>query len=224
MEAEVKKGRQVYAVYPAIEESDKSALKAAVQGREAFQNRFPQLRIGLLHGGTRIAEREGIMASFKKGKIDVLVCTTVIEVGVDVPNATVMMVIHAERFGLAQLHQLRGRVGRGADMSHCLLIAYEPSSEEAKRRLDIMVRSNDGFRIAEEDLSIRGPGEFWGTRQSGMPDLKVADIIRDSGKLETAKKEAFNLLDSSPQLEEFPSLRRALEAFWQGKVDLYKTG
>jgi len=224
MEAEVKKGRQVYAVYPAIEESDKSGLRAAVQGREAFQRIFPQLRMGLLHGGKRIAEREGIMASFKRGEIDVLVCTTVIEVGVDVPNATLMMVIHAERFGLAQLHQLRGRVGRGADMSRCLLIAYEPCSDEAKRRLDIMVRSNDGFRIAEEDLSIRGPGEFWGTRQSGMPDLKVADIIRDIGKLETAKKEAFNLLDSSPQLEEFPFLRRALEAFWQGKVDLYKTG
>lgn len=224
LETEIKKGRQGYVVYPAIEESDRSGLKSAVQGKEAFMKIFPELRIGLLHGRTTIAEREGIMASFKKGETDILVCTTVIEVGVDVPNATVMVIVHSERFGLAQLHQLRGRVGRGADISYCLLVAYGPCSEEAKRRLDIMVKSGDGFRIAEEDLSIRGPGEFFGTRQSGMPDLKVADIIRDVKILEMAKKEAFDLIDSSPGLGAFPSLRKSLEAFWRGKENFYKTG
>jgi ATP-dependent DNA helicase RecG len=135
-----------------------------------------------------------------------------------------MLIIHAERFGLSQLHQLRGRVGRGSHHSSCFLIAYEPYGEEARRRINIMVRSSDGFRIAEEDLNIRGPGEFFGTRQSGMPDLKIANIVRDAGLLSLARREAFNLIDKDSHLKEFPLLRRSLDRFWKGKIELFKTG
>lgn len=227
---EIKRGRQVYVVYPVIEESSASdistraALKSAVQGEEAFQRIFPEFRTGLIHGKMSPEERGAVMASFKEGRTDILVSTTVIEVGVDVPNATVMLIIHAERFGLAQLHQLRGRVGRGAERSYCLLVAYGQPGEDAKRRLDIMVRSGDGFRIAEEDLEIRGPGEFFGTRQAGIPDFRVADMVRDIRVLEAAKEEAFNLIEASPELEEFPSLKKSLEVFWKGKKELFKTG
>ncbi len=221
---EIKKGRQVYVVYPLIEETEKIDLRSAVRGKNAFEESFPEFRVGLIHGRIKPQEREEIMASFKRGEIDLLVCTTVIEVGVDVPNATLMLIIHAERFGLSQLHQLRGRVGRGSHHSHCLLVAYEPHGEEARRRLDIMVRSNDGFRIAEEDLGIRGPGEFFGTRQSGMPDLKIANIIRDARLLNIARKEAFNLIERDPDLKEVPLLRRSLERFWEGKIELFRTG
>ena len=221
---EIRKGKQVYVVYPAIEDSEKAALKSAIQGKEAFEKIFPEFKIGLLHGRLNTDEKENIIASFKDKGIDILVSTTIIEVGVDVPDATVMLIVHAERFGLAQLHQLRGRVGRRADRSYCLLIVYEPHSEEAKQRLDIMVGSSDGFRIAEEDLAIRGPGEFLGTKQAGMPDLKVADIVRDIRILEAARKEAFNLIDRSPELKEFPSLKESLEVFWKGRVDSFITG
>ncbi|MDI6891135.1 MAG: ATP-dependent DNA helicase RecG [Thermodesulfovibrionales bacterium] len=221
---EIKEGRQVYVVYPVIEESEKTDLRSAIRGKAAFEKSFPEFRVGLIHGRIKAQEREEIMASFKRGELDLLVCTTVIEVGVDVPNATLMLIIHAERFGLAQLHQLRGRVGRGAHRSYCSLIAYEPHREEARRRLDIMVRSNDGFRIAEEDLNIRGPGEFFGTRQSGMPDLKIANIVRDARLLNKARREAFSLIDRDPDLKGFPLLRKSLEAFWEGKVELFKTG
>ena len=220
---EVKKGRQVYIVYPVIEESEKTDLKSAIIGKEAFTKIFPEFRVGLLHGRMKTREREEVMNSFKNGTIDILVCTTVIEVGVDVPNATLMIIIHAERFGLAQLHQLRGRIGRSSYKSHCILIAYEPLSEEAKSRLNIMVKTSDGFKIAEEDLRIRGPGEFFGTRQSGMPDLKVANIIRDSDILIHARKEAFNLIERDAELKEFPTLKEAVEVFWRGKIELFKT-
>lgn len=224
LEDNVKKGRQAYVVYPVIEEDDKAGLKSAVRGKEAFQRIFPAFRVEMIHGRMGAAERELIMSSFKKGDIDILVSTTVIEVGVDVPNATVMLIIHAERFGLAQLHQLRGRVGRGSESSCCLLVAFEPAGEDAGRRLDVMVGSSDGFRIAEADLDIRGPGEFFGTRQAGIPDLRVADIIRDIKVLEAAKKEAFNVLEADPDLKEFPFLKKSLEVFWKGKDDFYKTG
>jgi ATP-dependent DNA helicase RecG len=221
---ELEKGRRAYVVYPAIEESEKSDLKNAVQGKEGFERIFPEYRVALLHGRMSTVEREAVMRSFKLGEIDILVSTTVIEVGVDVPEATIMLVVHAERFGLAQLHQLRGRVGRGADSSSCLLIIYKPCGEEARRRLDIMLRSNNGFRIAEEDLAIRGSGELMGIRQAGMPDLKVANIVRDMKILETARAEAFRLVEESPELREFPSLKKAVEVFWKGKDDLFKTG
>lgn len=221
---EVKRKRQVYVVYPVIEESEKTDLRSAINGKNAFEKSFPELRVGLIHGRIKAQEREQIMTSFKSGELDLLVCTTVIEVGVDVPNATLMLVIHAERFGLSQLHQLRGRVGRGAHGSSCILVAYEPYGEDARRRLDIMVGSNDGFRIAEEDLDIRGPGEFLGTRQSGMPDLRIANIVRDAKLLNVARQEAFSLIRKDPGLKEFPLLRGSLERFWKGKIELFKTG
>ncbi|MCL4474641.1 MAG: ATP-dependent DNA helicase RecG [Nitrospirae bacterium] len=222
--SEVKRGRQVYAVYPVIEESENSDLKSAMLGKTALERMFPGYRIGLIHGKMKTAERETVMASFKNREIHILVSTTVIEVGVDVPNATMMLIVHAERFGLAQLHQLRGRVGRGSDQSYCLLLAYPPVGEEAKRRLEIMVKTTDGFTIAEEDLDIRGPGEFFGTRQSGMPDLKVASIVRDARLLELARKEAFAMVDRDPYLEKSPRLKKTVEMFWQGKTDIFKIG
>ncbi len=221
---EVKKGRQVYVVYPVIEESEKTDLRSAIIGKNAFEKFFPEFKVGLLHGRIKAQEREEIMASFKKGDIDILVSTTVIEVGVDVPNATLMLIVHAERYGLSQLHQLRGRIGRGSHRSYCILVAYEPYGGEARRRLDIMVKSNDGFRIAEEDLNIRGPGEFFGTRQSGMPDLRIANIVRDTKLLEASSREAFSLIDRDPDLDGFPMLRKSLETFWEGKIELFKTG
>jgi ATP-dependent DNA helicase RecG len=221
---EVKKGRQVYVVYPIIEESEKIDLKSALLGKNAFEKVFPDLKVGLIHGKMKAHEREDIMTAFKQGEIEILVSTTVIEVGVDVPNATLMVIIHAERFGLSQLHQLRGRIGRSSYKSYCILVAYEPYGEEAKRRLNIMVKTNDGFKIAEEDLTIRGPGEFFGTRQSGMPDLKIASIVRDALLLHDARNEAFTLIDRDPELHGFPLLKNSLERFWQGKIELFKTG
>lgn len=221
---EIKKGRQAYIVYPIIEESEKTDLKSAIAGKKAFEKIFPEYRIGLLHGKMKAQEREEIMYSFKNGEIDILISTTVIEVGVDVPNATLMIIIHAERFGLSQLHQLRGRIGRSCYESFCILIAYEPYSEEARKRLNTMVKSNDGFKIAEEDLKIRGPGEFFGTRQSGIPDFKIADILRDAKLLSIARNEAFTLIEKDPELKEVPVLRKHLESFWKGKMELFKTG
>ncbi len=224
MADEIKKGRQIYVVYPVIEESEKSNLKSAIIGQEALEKMFPDFKVGLIHGRMKPQEKESIMASFKNKETDILVSTTVIEVGVDVPNASMMLVIHAERFGLAQLHQLRGRVGRGAEQSYCFLLAYEPLGEDARKRLDIMVNSGDGFRIAEEDLNIRGPGEFFGTRQAGMPDLKIANIIRDAKILDIARKEAFDLIDKDCGLCTFPELKRRVDGFWKGKIELFKTG
>jgi ATP-dependent DNA helicase RecG len=224
LEREIGKGRQAYVVYPVIEGSDKTDLKSASEGKEAFERIFPDYRIALLHGRMSTAEREAVMTAFRGGEIDILVTTTVVEVGVDVPNATVMLVVHAERFGLAQLHQLRGRVGRGAEKSHCLLVSHGRGDGEAGRRLAAMVSSGDGFRIAEEDLAIRGPGEFFGTRQAGVPELVVADIIRDAGILETARKEAFRLIEADPGLEKFPLLKRVLEVSWRGAAGLRMTG
>lgn len=220
---EISKGRQVYVVYPVIEESENHDLKSAITGKERLEKIFPDLRIGLVHGKMKAQERESVMLAFKGGEIDILVSTTVIEVGVDVPNATLMLIVHAERFGLAQLHQLRGRVGRGGDQSFCYLFAYEPLSDEARRRLAVMERSSDGFVIAEEDLNIRGPGEFFGTRQSGMPDLKIASIVRDVDLVDIARREAFKIIHADPELEGFPLLKDAVECFWKGKIDIFKT-
>jgi ATP-dependent DNA helicase RecG len=221
---EVKKGRQVFVVYPVIEESEKTDLRSATIGKNAIGKMFPVFTVGLIHGRMKPQEREQIMASFKNGDIDILVSTTVIEVGVDVPNATLMIIIHAERFGLSQLHQLRGRIGRGSHQSRCILLAYKPYGEEAGRRLGIMVKSNDGFRIAEEDLNIRGPGEFFGTRQSGIPDLRIANIVRDAALLNEARMEAITVIENDPDLTGHPLMRKSLETFWQGKIELFKTG
>ncbi len=220
---EIKKGRQAYIVYPLIEESEKTPLRSAVPGKEAFEKVFPDLRTGLIHGRMKQDEREAVMESFKRGEIDILVSTTVVEVGVDVPNASLMLVVHAERFGLSQLHQLRGRVGRGPHQSYCFLLAYGKLSDEARRRLDVMVRHTDGFRIAEEDFMIRGPGEFFGTRQSGMPDLKVANLIRDARLLGAARKESFDAVEADPDLSGRPVLRDRVERFWRGKIEIFRT-
>lgn len=218
LEDEIKKGRQAYVVYPLIEESEKVDLKAAVEMSEKLKKTFPHRRIALIHGRIKAREREEIMDSFKKGDIDILVSTTVIEVGVDVPNATVMVIEHAERFGLSQLHQLRGRVGRGASQSYCFLLTSHRLSDEARRRLQALVKTNDGFLIAEEDLAIRGPGEFFGTKQSGLPDLKIANIIRDIRTLEIARKEAFLLSKQENFLKTHPSLKAVLEKKWKGNL------
>ncbi|MBI4653885.1 MAG: ATP-dependent DNA helicase RecG [Nitrospirae bacterium] len=220
---EIAKGRQIYIVYPLIEESERHDLKCAKDGAEAFKKVFPNRKIGLIHGRIKQEEREKIMMDFKSGNIDILVSTTVIEVGMDVPNASLMLIVHAERFGLAQLHQLRGRIGRGNHESYCLLIAYPPFSEDARRRLKVMGTTTDGFRIAEEDLEIRGPGEFFGTRQSGMPDLSIANIIRDVDILETARREAFALAKVDPYLKNYPLLKMALQRKWMERLELVKS-
>jgi len=222
IEGETKKGRQVYVVYPVIEESEKTDLKSAITGAEALQKIFSHLKVGLLHGRMKPVERENVMKDFKNGNIHILVSTTVIEVGVDVPNAALMVIIHAERFGLAQLHQLRGRVGRGSSQSYCILLSYG-GSEDARKRLEVMVKTTDGFRIAEEDLNIRGPGEFFGTRQSGMPDLRVANLLRDAKILEMARKEAFSLIERDSTLTGYPQLRKSIEDFWGSRLEIFKT-
>ncbi len=182
-------GGRVYAVYPLVEESEKLSLKSAVEMHSLWSARFPKANVGLIHGRMNAEEKDAVMADFKSGKSSVLVATTVIEVGVDVPDATVILIEHAERFGLSQLHQLRGRVGRGSSDSWCVLIA-DPSTEGAFARMNIMASTNDGFKIAEEDLKLRGPGEFMGTKQSGLPEFRIADIIKDKQIMETAKKAA----------------------------------
>jgi len=209
----VRHGRQAYIVCPLVEESEKLQSQAATMLYEELQRTvFPHRRVGLLHGQMPGAEKDETMTAFRNGEIDILVATTVIEVGVDVPNATVMVVEDAERFGLSQLHQLRGRVGRGSEQSYCVLVA-DPQTMEGEQRLSVMTSTSDGFVIAEEDLRLRGPGEFYGTRQSGMPSLKIANIVEDIAVLEEARKEAFALLDFDPELRrpEHAALRRAIE-------------
>jgi ATP-dependent DNA helicase RecG len=225
--AEVAAGRQAYIVYPLVEESEKSDLLAASEGAAHLQEMvFPGVRIGLLHGRMKGEEKEAAMRAFKDGQVQVLVSTTVIEVGIDVPNATVMMVEHAERFGLAQLHQLRGRVGRGTAGGTCLLIRSERCSEDGRRRLEVMAESNDGFRIAEADLEIRGPGEFLGTRQSGMPDFRVANLLRDGRILEEARQEAFRLVNETDFLKDprYEALRQELKIRWGSRLELASLG
>jgi ATP-dependent DNA helicase RecG len=220
-------GRQVYVVYPLIEESEKTDLRAATVMAEQLQREvFRECRVGVLHGRLKSDEKEHIMRAFSAGDLQVLVSTTVIEVGVDVPNATVMLVEHAERFGLAQLHQLRGRVGRSHHQAYCLMMADFPMSEDAKQRLQAITAHHDGFMIAERDLEIRGPGEFLGTRQSGLPELRVAHLIRDQRVLAEARREAFALVADDPHLsrpEHYP-LRQALMNRWQQKFELMHVG
>ncbi|RKU25155.1 DNA helicase RecG [Candidatus Poribacteria bacterium] len=227
LKKDIKNGKQAYIVYPLVEESEKlEELKAATKMAEHIQKDvFPDLRIGLLHGQMKSVEKQDIMAQFNAQEIDILVATTVIEVGIDVPNATIMVIENAERFGLAQLHQLRGRVGRGSDKSYCYLVAT-PKTDESYRRIQVMVRSNNGFEIAEEDLNIRGPGEFFGTRQSGMPTFKIANIISDAELLEAAKKEAMNIIQKDPQLNqpEHQLMKKMLHVHWKGHLEIASVG
>ena len=236
---ELQNKRQVYVVYPLVEESEKTDLQAAIQGAEQLQEgELKEFRVGVLHGRMKQVDKEAVMTDFTEGKIQVLVATTVIEVGVDVPNATVMMIEHAERFGLAQLHQLRGRVGRAGHQSYCLLMAAtmgrnktlpgkrptgnQESASLVKERLEALVRSNDGFVIAEEDLRIRGPGEFFGFRQWGMPEFRVANMVRDGDLLHQARLEAFSLLKQDPQLtaSAHQGIKEAMLRKWQKKLEL----
>jgi ATP-dependent DNA helicase RecG len=225
---QVAKGHQVYVVYPVIAESEETELKAAIKMyRELSGKIFADLKVGLLHGRLDADLKDQVMRMFQKGELQILVATTVIEVGVDVPNATVMVIEHAERFGLAQLHQLRGRIGRGAAKSFCILMTGGKVTEEGERRLDAMVRTNDGFQIAELDLELRGPGEFFGTRQAGMPNFRVANLIRDRQLLELAKREAAAVIAGPNSEVTEVEISRALVALrtrWQRTYGLVEVG
>ncbi|MHB8763017.1 MAG: ATP-dependent DNA helicase RecG [Deferrisomatales bacterium] len=224
---EVRRGRQAYLVYPLVEESEALDLRAATTMAEQFGREvFPDLTVGLLHGRLRPEEKDDVMGRFARGEVDVLVSTTVIEVGIDVPNATVMVVEHAERFGLAQLHQLRGRVGRGGHRSSCVLVAGTQVSRDGWERLKVLAGTGDGFRIAEEDLRIRGPGDFLGTRQSGLPSFRVGNLLRDGPLLERARDLAAAILREDPGLAtgRYPALRRALLDRWAHHLGLAHSG
>jgi len=223
IEDELQQGRQAYVVFPLVEESEKVDVQAAITGAERLQREvFAHWTVGLIHGRMTSEAKARVMADFQANRIQVLVATTVIEVGIDVANATVMLIEHADRFGLAQLHQLRGRVGRGAHRSSCLLMGPSRPSEDARRRLEALVHSHDGFVIAEEDMRIRGPGEFFGTRQWGPNDLRVANLLRDVAILEEAREEAARLQQQDPDLArpEHTTLKTALLRRWQGKLEL----
>jgi ATP-dependent DNA helicase RecG len=227
VQRELEAGRQAYIVYPLVESSDKEELRDATSmEKELKQTVFPNHRVGLLHGRMKADEKENVMRSFRRGDVQVLVSTTVIEVGVDVPNATVMVVEHAERFGLSQLHQLRGRVGRGSAQATCILIAPYHRGEAAYRRLQTMIGTTDGFKIAEVDLELRGPGEFLGTRQSGLPDFRVANLVRDTRLLSLAHEAADAWLDADPTLSAASSvaLRAVLQRRWAGRLGLAAIG
>jgi ATP-dependent DNA helicase RecG len=225
--AQLDEGRQAFFVYPLVEEAEDGALRAATEmATHLAEGPMAGLRVGLIHGGLPPAEKDAVMAAFVAGDLQVLVATTVIEVGIDVPNATIMVVEHAERFGLSQLHQLRGRIGRG-DQGHpstCFLIAADSTTADARRRLAVLARTDDGFEIAEADLRQRGPGEFLGTRQSGLPRFDVADLVRDVSILGEARRAAFDLVDSDPALAGHPLVRDAVRERWAGNLELLEVG
>ena len=192
-------GRQVYIVYPLIKESERMDLKNLEDGFEAMQDIFPEFQLSKIHGKMKDKEKEAEMQKFVSGQTQILVATTVIEVGVNVPNASVMVILDAQRFGLSQLHQLRGRVGRGAEQSYCILVTNHKLTKETRKRIDIMCDTNDGFEIAEADLKLRGPGDLEGTQQSGIAfDLKIADIARDGQIVQMAREEAQKIIDDDP--------------------------
>ena len=197
---QIKLGRQAYIVFPLIEESEKSDLRNLEEGFEVLSQAFPEFRLSKVHGRMKPAEKDAEMQRFVNGETQILVATTVIEVGVNVPNASVMVILDAQRFGLSQLHQLRGRVGRGADQSYCILVTPNKLSDDTRKRIDIMCDTTDGFRIAEADLKLRGPGDLEGTQQSGMAfDLKIADIARDGQLVQMARDEARRIIDDDPE-------------------------
>jgi ATP-dependent DNA helicase RecG len=219
---ELEAGRQAYVIYPIIEESEKIDLKAATQMADQLAHEvFPAFRVALLHGRMKQDAKDRIMRSFTSGETQVLVSTTVVEVGIDVPNATVMVVEHAERFGLSQLHQLRGRIGRGDHESTCVLLYQYPVSDAARARLDSLVETTDGFVIAERDLALRGPGDFFGTRQSGLPTLRVGDLLRDHALMEDARRDAVAWLDADGQAR---PLVEYLTANWAARFGLVDVG
>lgn len=222
----VKNGEQAFFVYPLVEESEALDLKSAVTSADHLQRKvFPEFRVALLHGRMKPDEKDSIMREFRAGRYHILVSTIVIEVGIDIPNATIMVVEHAERFGMAQLHQLRGRIGRGDKPSHFFMFG-EPKSPEARTRLSVICSTSDGFRIAEEDLKMRGPGEFFGTRQHGLPELKIADIVSDYSLLRLARRDAFQFLARAPALSlpEHRLVRERLEETFKGRLDLIRVG
>ena len=221
---EIEAGRQAYVVYPVIEESETSSQTQAMKAAQAMfaelsEEVFPDFKVGLLHGRLGTAEKEAAMQAFKQGETKILVSTTVIEVGVDVPNATVMVIEQSERFGLSQLHQLRGRVGRGSEQSHCLLVT-EKLGDSGKERIRTLVDSQDGFVIAEMDLKLRGPGELFGTKQSGMPSLRIANILRDPDILAAAREEARAFVDHPPSQEDFAAAATYIRDHWQRRYGL----
>lgn len=216
---QIHEGRQVYIVFPLIKESEKSDLKNLEEGYEALREVFPEFRLSKVHGKMKPAEKEEEMQKFVKGDTQILVATTVIEVGVNVPNASVMVILDAQRFGLSQLHQLRGRVGRGADQSYCILVTNQKLSKETRKRIDIMCDTNDGFRIAEADLKLRGPGDLEGTQQSGIAfDLKIANIAQDGQIIQLARDEAQKIIDNDPNCE-----KNENSIFWNRLKELRKT-
>jgi ATP-dependent DNA helicase RecG len=219
---EIEQGRQAYVIYPLVEESAKVDLKAATEMADHLaQDVFPDLRVALLHGRLKQDAKDRVMGAFVRGEFDILVSTTVIEVGVDVPNATVMVIEHAERFGLSQLHQLRGRVGRGSHKSYCLLLHSYGLTEQGRERLKALTETTDGFEIAERDLQLRGPGDFFGTRQSGMPTLRVGDLLRDHALMEEARREAVAALDDSTQASALAAL---VNTSWEHRFGLVGVG
>jgi ATP-dependent DNA helicase RecG len=224
---EVAHGHQAYVVYPLIEESEKSELKAATtMVRELAAGPLAGLRLALLHGRMKADQKDAVMRRFKAHEFDVLVSTTVIEVGIDVPNATVIVIEHAERFGLAQLHQLRGRVGRGRARGYCELVAPDWMHEDTFKRLGALARTTDGFAIAEADLELRGPGDFLGTRQAGLPPFRVANLVRDTQLLRAARDEALAWLAGDPDLSrpESAAVRAVLTHRWAGRLELAQVG
>jgi ATP-dependent DNA helicase RecG len=219
---EVEQGRQAYIIYPLVEESAKVDLKAATEMADHLsQDVFPEFRVALLHGRLKQDAKDRVMGAFVRGEFDILVSTTVIEVGVDVANATIMVVEHAERFGLSQLHQLRGRVGRGAHKSYCVLLYQYPITDQGKERLKALTDTTDGFEIAERDLQLRGPGDFFGTRQSGMPTLRVGDLLRDHALMEEARREAVAALDDPDQAAALTTL---VNTGWEQRFGLVGIG
>lgn len=216
---QIRAGRQVYFVFPLIKESEKTDLKNLEEGFEALKDIFPEFRLSKVHGKMKPADKEAEMEKFVRGETQILVATTVIEVGVNVPNASVMVILDAQRFGLSQLHQLRGRVGRGADQSYCILVTSQKLSEETRKRIDIMCDTNDGFRIAEADLKLRGPGDLEGTQQSGIAfDLKIADIARDGQIVQLARDEAQKVIEGDPECENIEN-----RLLWNHLKELRKT-
>ena len=206
---QIEEGRQAYVIYPLVEESEKVDLRAATEMADHLaQDVFPDLRVALLHGRMKQEAKDRVMQAFARGEYHILVSTTVVEVGVDVANAAVMLVEHAERFGLSQLHQLRGRVGRGPHQSYCILLYQYPLTDQARERLKALTDTTDGFVIAEKDLELRGPGDFFGTRQSGLPTLRVGDLVRDHQIMEEARREASAALDDPSQHEMLASFVR----------------